>query len=347
MNTSRVVVNVTIGGLLVLLLAAAGGYADGVTLRYKFVPGQEMTYDVWATGVGSVEFSGMPIPDEALAGGLRLQFNANADVALYVKSVDEEGNGTVGYSLGPLQLQMEAMSRSFHVALDLARGTVEVDGETQQIPAQSMAMVAPMFQELEATISPRGKVLAISGLPQLPAQEGIELEMPWATEEGLNELLNAMPPDFPEGPVEVGDSWEVQMPNIMALMMPGEMEDVLPEELPPMVVEYRLKSIGAIDGHAIANIEFHFALELADLEMEVPGPSQQETGPQQITLGLQEIVEGNTYFDLETGQVHSARGNIVMNVTTEFTMPEELAEFMDAAPGASVNVRVHFVVSPG
>jgi len=340
MNTSRVVVNVTIGGLLVLLLAAAGGYADGVTLRYKFVPQQQIAYQLWASGTGNVSFSGIPMAGEGqqIPEQLQAQFNANISLSLDVKSVDEQGNGVVSLSVGELRMQGQARDQSGHLVVNLEEGTVEVNGEVEQIPSAELAQMQGLLEQIQITISPQGKVLAISGLPQLPPSEQTGITLPWQDTESWQELLDSIPAALPEGPVAVGDSWEAAMP----IPLPGI--DVA--ELPEFAVECTLKKIGEIDGHRVADIGYDGSIEVADLVCQPPGPPGEGEGPLSFNLNLEVIEEGDAYFDLDAGQIYKQRGNIFINASIEVSLPEEAAQFFDTAPGAQINLRIHFMLSP-
>lgn len=339
MTKSRVYVSVMAIMVLVLLVAASGN--AGEVLRFKFVPQQEIAYDVWVTGVGSISFAGLPIPieGEGMPGKFQGQFNANASLSLYVKSVDEEGNATVGLRLGTLRLQGQAMGESGHIVLDLLEFTVEVNGQKQQIPKEATEQLAGLFQQLTATISPRGKVLDISGLPELPTSDEIGLSMPWGNAAGLKEFLDSIPVPFPEGAVAVGDSWDLRM----SLPLPG----VVTGELPQFALHYTLKKIGEIEGHRVANIAFDGSVEAADLAFEVPGGVGESDAPVQMKIAFAESIAGNIYFDLDTGQVHSERGNLTMNVNFEVPLPEEAGQFFPTAPSMQLGLQLHFVVSPG
>ncbi len=326
--------------LLVLLLAATGGYADGVTLRYKFVPQQQIGYQLWASGTGNVSFSGIPMAgeDQLIPEQLQAQFNANISLSLNVKSVDEQGNGVVSLSVGELRMQGQAMGESGHLVVNLNEGTVEVNGEAEQIPPQGLSQIQGLLEQIQITISPRGKVLDIAGLPQLPPSEETGITLPWQDTESWQELLNSIPAALPEGPVAVGDSWEAAMP----IPLPGI--DVA--ELPEFAVECTLKKIGEVDGHRVADIGYYGSMEVADLVCQPPGPPRGDAGPPQFNLNLEVIEEGNAYFDLDAGQIYKQRGNIFINIGFEVPLPEEATQFFDVLPGVQINLRIHFVLSP-
>ena len=328
--------------LSVLLLAAVFGHADGILLRYKFTPGQEITYNVWATGVGNMSLSGMPVIDEEKQGPgqTHIRLNANARLSLIVRSVDEEGNGTIGLRLDTLRLQAQMADKGFHTALDFRQGVAQFQGQSKSIPAPGMQRMREFFEHLSITISPQGRLLAISGLDQLPTGNA-----PWdrmstfGKIQDWQELLRSVPPAFPEEPVAIGDSWELQIP----LPWGG----VTAEQVPQFALQCTLKSLGQMDGHRIANIAFHGSMNAADLAVEAPGQSQEGAERTPTRIDLEEIIDGNIYFDLDSGQVRTERANVTANVKFELPLPKEAAETFEAPPSMDLSVRWHFVLSPG
>jgi len=345
MAKMRLVVNTTALAVLVVLLAAVAANAEGVLLRYKFAPQQELAYDLWMVGTGGMNIAGLsPAPEQGeMPGKLQMQLEANASFSLLVTAVDEQGNGTLGLGMGPLAMQIQAMGRSFHMAMDLTKGTVEVDGKSIQIPAGPMQQVLPSFENLRWTISPRGKLVAISGLPELLTGGGAMPQMPMlANMADLQELLKEIPGWFPEDPVTVGDSWDMQI----ALPLPGMGADPLPE----FAIKYTLERLGEIGGHRIARIGFEGVLEGANLAIPMPaGPAQQQReAAEDMNMALTETVDGQIYLDLDAGQMHSARGNVAIDVSMGVPLPAQVGEEA-SGPGAmsmQMAMKLHFVVWP-
>jgi len=336
-----VVVN-TAALVFVVLLAATVANAEGVLLRYKFVPQQELAYDFWMVGAGGMIVAGLPVlpEDSRIPGQLEMQLEGNASFRLPVTAVDEQGNGTLGLAMGPLAMQMQAMGRSFHITMDLAKGTVTVDGESIPMPAGPMQQVLPSFENLSWTISPRGKLVAISGLPELLAGGGAMPHMPMANMADFQKLMKEMPAWLPEDPVAVGDSWDMQMP----LPLPGMGADPLPE----FAIKYTLERLGEIDGHRIARIGFEGVLEGAELAVPVPaGPAQQQSeAAEDMNMALRETVDGQIYFDVDAGQMHSGRGNVAIDVSMGVPLPAQAGEKASGPLAMQMGMKLHFVVSP-
>ncbi len=343
MAKSRLVVSTAALVVLVVLLAAVAANAEGVLLRYKFVPQQELAYDLWMVGTGGMTIAGLPLAPEQgeMPGKLQMQLEANASFRLPVTAVDEQGNGTLGLAMGPLAMQMQAMGRSFHMAMDLTKGTVKVDGESIPMPAGSMQQMLPSFENLSWTISPRGKLVAISGLAELLTRGGALPQMPMlANMADFQKLLKEIPGWFPEDPVAVGDSWDMQMP----LPLPGMGADPLPE----FTIKYTLERLGEIGGHRIARIGFEGVLEGAELALPMPaGPAQQQRqAAEGMSMALTETVDGQMYFDLDTGQFYSGRGNVAIDVSLGVPLPAQAGEEASGPLAMQMAMKLHFVVSP-
>ena len=343
MAKTRLVVNTAVLVVLVVLLAAVAANAEGVLLRYKFVPQQELAYDFWMVGTGGMTIAGVPLPPEqgGMPGKLQMQLEANASFRLPVTAVDEQGNGTLGLEMGPLSMQMQAMGRSFHMAMDLTKGTMEVDGESIPMPAGPMQQMLPLFENLSWTISPRGKLVAISGLPELPSGGAGMGQMPMFANMGdWEKLLKEMPAWLPEDPVAVGDSWDMQM----AIPMPGMGADPLPE----FAIKYTLEALGEIDGHRVARIGFEGALEGANLAVPMPvGPGAQEgEAAADMNMALTETFDGQMYLDLDTGQLHSARGNVAIDMSMGVPLPAQAGEEAGKPLAMQMGMKLHFVLSP-
>ena len=343
MAKRRLVVNTAAVVVLVVLLAAMAANAEGVLLRYKFVPQQELAYDFWMVGTGGMTIAGLPFPPEAggAPGQLQMQFEANASFSVPVTAVDDQGNGTLGLAMGPLSMQMQAMGKSFHMAMDLTKGTVKVDGETQQLPEQAMQPMLRLLENLSWTISPRGKLVAISGLPELPSGGAGMGQMPMFANMGdLEKLLKEIPGWLPEDPVAVGESWDMQM----AIPMPGMSADPLPE----FAIKYTLEALGEIGGHRIARIGFEGVLEGANLAVPMPaGPAAQEgEAAADMSMALTETVDGQMYLDLDTGQLHSARGNVALDMSMGVPLPAQAGEEAGGPLAMQMGMKLHFVASP-
>ncbi len=343
MAKSRLVTNTAAVVVLVVLLAASVANAEGVLLRYKFMPQQELAYDFRMVGTGGMNIAGLPLPSKQrkMPGQLQMQLERNASFRLPLTAVDEQGNGTLGLVMGPLSMQMQAMGKSFHMAMDLTKGTVKVDGESIPMPQGAMQQMLPLFENLSWTISPRGKLIAISGLPELMSGgRAMPQMLMFANMAKLQKLLKQIPGWLPEAPVSVGDSWGMQMP----LPLPGMSTDPLPK----FAISYTLERLGEIGGHRIARIGFAGALEGANLAIPIPAglPPQQRGATKHMNMALTETVDGQIYFDLDAGQLHSARGNVAIDMSTAVPLPAQQVKEASRSLEMQMEMNLHFVVSP-
>ncbi len=337
------VVNTAALVMLVSLMVVTVANAEGVLLRYKFAPQQQLAYDFWMVGTGGMNIAGLPLAPEQgeMPGQLPMQLEANASFRLPVRAVDEQGNGTLGLAMGPLSMQMQAMGKAFHMTMDLSKKTVEVNGESIAMPAGPMQQVLPSFENLSVTISPRGRLIAISGLPELVSSSGTMPQMPmFSNMAKLQKLLKHIPGWLPEAPVSVGDSWGMQMP----LPLPGMSTDPLPK----FTIKYTLERLGEIDGHCIARIGFAGILEGANLAMPMPPgrQEQQRKATRDMSMVLTETVDGQIYFDLDAGQIHSARGNVLIDINLGVPLPTQKGNKAKEPLAMQMGMKLHFVVSP-
>ena len=334
MAKSKVVGNTAALVVLVVLLAAMAANAESVLLRHRFVPGQELVYDLWASGAASDLFI--------------TRMGTNTQYRVPVESVDEQGNATLGLRMGPIGTQTEVLGYKIHGTMDPATGTyeLEVDGEATQLLTQSKQILANWFglwQGVTARVSPRGKVLSISGLPELPASS--MAQMPTLGNFFAN--LEEMPAWLPEEPVSVGDSWAVQVPLPLlemaplmpqVLLPPPGMAPAMPEELS---VDYTVECLGEINHQRVARLGFEAVVEGIDMDLGMladPGGQAPPDAIEEMHLSLDGAIDGKLYFDLDRGQVHSARGDILVSV-----VPAEQVE--EAGGNFEVQTRMHFVLS--
>ena len=346
MGSIRLVgVRAAIAGL-VLLLTAVSGHAEDVLLRFKFAPQQEITYDAWVTGVAEMSLSGIPLPAAGARIPSPMRINGNGRLSLLVKAVDDEGNGTLGARLEAMRLQMQTPDDSVHIVMDLAKGTVEVNGETRQMPGQPMQQMMGLLENLAFTISPRGRYLDISGLPEMPLPGTSGIQMPaFGQMLDFEKIVKSAPAMYPQGAVAVGDSWEATM----ALPLPS-ME---PEQHPQYTIRYTLERLGEIDGHRIACLGFQAAVEGAKLALPMPGAlggaesEDAAAAAMAPRMDLSFVETGQMFFDLDEGQVRSARADLTENIRLELNLPQGTEQSSPGSMGMEMNLQMHFVLSSG
>lgn len=152
---------------------------DPVLLRFRYTPGETLTYRTKLDGVGSVHIMG-----QAHA----LNMSGQIDSVLTVEKVDEDGNFVI-----VTHVQTEGLQ-------------VTMEGETIPRPRQDLKM--------RTTMTPRGQILKAELLEQ-PVAQG--QQSPWNSRivqmmtGGLDMkrlLVDQKLAAFPEEPVRPGDQWQ-------------------------------------------------------------------------------------------------------------------------------------------
>lgn len=340
--TARRIVPAIAVALLVLLAAGKPVSAEQVLLRHKFFPPRDLVYDFWASGTATISGSALPTPaqQQKPSGRQVLQQTANGRLVARIESVDGDGNGTVTLELGRLGMEMSAMEQSTHVTLAPAQGTIEADGEI--MASAELQQVLRWLEACKLTISPRGKVLAISAPGPVPIQPPRGGPLPLMLRpERWEKLLEATPAWLPQRPVQVGDRWGVKM----AIPIPGRFA----AQPADVSVRYTLERIGQIEGNRIARIGFEGGVAQSSISVPAPRGSApgQRTAPN-LQLALDEKLSGQLYFDLDSGQLHSARGDITMTARLQSAQTQQQSEAgQQPVPDFQTEFNLHFEVFPG
>ncbi len=339
--TARRIVPAIAVALLVLLAAGKPVSAEQVLLRHKFFPPRDLVYDFWASGTATISGSALPTParQQKPSGRQVVQQTVNGCLVARIESVDGDGNGTVTLELGRLGIEMSAMGQSAHVTLDPAQSTIEADGEVMALA--ELQQVLRWLEACKLTISPRGKVLAISVPGPVPIQPPRGGLLPLMLRpERWEKLLEATPAWLPQRPVQVSDRWGVRM----AIPIPGGFAG----QPANISVRYTLERIGQIEGNRIARIGFEGGMTQSGISVPVPRGPTRGPAARNLQLALDEKFSGQLYFDLDSGQLRSARGNITMTVQLQSTQTQEQSEAgQQPVPDFQTEFNLHFEVFPG
>jgi carbon monoxide dehydrogenase subunit G len=140
-----------------------------------------------------------------------------------VTDVAEDGTYTIEVKIGPVAMKMESQMMSF-----------EFDSEDppDEIPMAARGMAAFVDQVFTVKMTPRGKVVELSGTDKLfesmkDAFEGVDEQTRDRMIEdmkkqfggdGLKEMMETFTAIYPDKPVGVGDSWEQK--SVMSRVFP-------------------------------------------------------------------------------------------------------------------------------
>lgn len=163
-----------------LIIAAVAAIAEPVTLEYKFKAGDvdkyKMTMDM------SMQMSGIPAKEGVPAMNMSMLMTCIQTTL----AVNPDGSAKVKVTYGDMKITGLPKSAK-----------AETKTKTNALAGQSIIM----------TMSKRGQMLSVEGMDKLMAAAG-------APSMDFSKFLNAASNQalLPEGPVEVGQSWEQEVP---------------------------------------------------------------------------------------------------------------------------------------
>ena len=303
--------------LLLIVLVSAACAEEGVTLRFQFTPGDTRSYDLNVTGGGQVVIAGTPMGDMTVP----LDMVVNGAFDLITREVDLEGNGHLGLKLGAFAMEITAMGQTQHMVMDLEKGKFTVEGKDVTPPGAGpgAAPGAPpglppgeALDKLVFVMSPRGAPVDLQGMEEFAAamRQGNPMGMMQpAMMPNVKAMLKDYAPPFPEGPVKPGDTWE----QSFKVPMPGQAEPMA------LTVHYTLEDLGNIGDHQVARIGLAGDWEMKDLPM--PPPAAGQPAPGKIDLMTMKT-EGQIYFDVTAGAMHSARLALTLEMEMTAAAPQ-------------------------
>jgi len=280
--------------------------ADKVLLRYKWQIGERAEWVVNSEMTGTVvtqDLTKAP-PEETVTS-----ISSTTTVPVYqtVEAVDEQGNGTISYQMGLIEVDWEAADGTVqHIVMDPVAKTMTVNGETTPTPPGTM----PFGDEpMRMVVSPRGRVL--------------ESKMPAAMEQlfgtgGLSptqafDMMQSRQMELPEQPIGVGYTW-TQTSAITTSTPPGEAEQGGGDPEPPpfsFAAAYTLMGFETVAGVECAQIETVGALDMTEAFQISQSTEQADltiaAGPSHISL------RGFVYFDPAAGRMVKTEMDMIMN----------------------------------
>jgi hypothetical protein len=237
-----------------------------------------------------------------------------------------------------------------HASLDLEDGLAVFNGEVEQMLKPGDPAPTEVMRLLGLALSPLGEPLGITGWEEMVALAQEAPPGAPATTAGVNEATSewiaTAGPLLPAAPLSPGDSWTLHTPD-------------LPLEVPEldldMSVTHTFKSVGMVEGHRVARFGMHSEADLHRLarlavregaRSSFPAMEDEQMHGALLQAFLPEIydatlvMDGDWYFDLDAGTLHSARGTCTLSLAME-TPPVP-----DMPPGTTLlGVDTHFTLS--
>jgi hypothetical protein len=306
--TRRVVT--AMGALLITTAVSWAQDLDGkVLLRYKWNAGEEVSFQVAVEAEGEMVMTDMTKepPEET---GMHISQSINMPMYHTVEAVDEEGNGTVAYQMGIMEMDMTAGDQpAQHIVIDPAAKTMTVNGEPAPLPDAGLGYFGAVFRMV---MSPLGEMLSF----EAPDMEGNLPDMMGLSATQFARMARTSQMQLPEEPISAGYSW-AQTVDLSTPRTAQEGEDAEGEETEaaPMTVTmiYTLVGFETVGEVECAKIEMVGAM---DMTMAVSPPTEGadltvQMGPMHLSM------HGFTYFDLEAGCVVSTEIDQIMELHQE------------------------------
>ncbi|MEA3400993.1 MAG: hypothetical protein U9R79_07050 [Armatimonadota bacterium] len=300
-----VVAVVSVAVLWMLCFAAAVAAqqdADRVLLRYKWIAGDDTLWRVTSEATGMV-LTRDHTQDPPQESEMELWSSATMPMTLVVEEVDAEGNGTVAFKLGVMEIDMEAGGQHQYIRMDPETQTMTVNGEEAPVPE---TMLAGLGEPFRLVMSPLGEMLDVmipEGFQTATGLQGVNIAQ-WM------QLSQRWQLSFPEEPVGEGHCWG----GAMTIPLAGEGGPAS-----DAVAVYRMAGRELAHGADCVRIEAMGALDFTELPAGMAGPAagnqnlQTEIGPAHIS------VQGAFWFDPEAGQIVASEATITMDMTQHTT----------------------------
>jgi len=299
--------------LAILLITAATVHAqdlDGkVLLRYKWNAGEEVTLKVANVSEGDMLTTDMTKepPEET-----DMYIKTVNSMPLYqtIEAVDEEGNGTIAYQMGIMEMDITAGDKPpQHIIMDPVAKTMTVNGEPTPMPKTGLGYFGGSFRMV---MTPLGEVLSF----EAPEAEGNPSDIMGLSPRQFAQMARASQMQFPAEPIREGYSWAqtVDLSAPQAAQEGGDAEAEAAEAAPmTMTMVYTLVGFETVGEVECAKIEIVGAM---DMTMTVSPPMENadltvQMGPAHFSMS------GFTYFDPEAGCVVKTELNQIMDLQQE------------------------------
>jgi len=252
---------------------------DDALLRYKFTPGEEVTYylDADVTGSGFELMTDSPV-DLAI----------ESDMTLATESVDGYGNANMKYTFDAMYVDGDFMGSAFELEQDQAGTTMMMNGkaviDTANGVGSTKGIPQLLFlqQPIGIKVAPNGQVLNVSGLG---GAAGVLEPLPMASQL-----------EFPGGDLMSGYQWE----SYISMPVPG-FGSAAKARILNTFLGYE-----TVEGVECAVIHQEFLSQQKGGTLDSPESAFGEA--MQFSMPLFDLEGENIiYFDVDRGRLHYSR----------------------------------------
>jgi len=303
MHRLTVVLTTAVVACVLCLGFAAAQEGDRILLRNQWNAGDEITWQVTSETTGVVTMRDLT-QDLVAETTTEVWTRVTMPMSLVIEAVDAEGNGTVSYRLGPIDVDTLQGGQQQYIQIDPEAGTMTVNGEEQPIPGQ---MVPGLLGDMKLVFSPRGELLDMT----IPEGAGMGDFFGGMDMEQLMRLSQQSQMTFPEEPVSQGYSWAASTAAPF-----GEQPDAQFDSTAVLT----LAGFETVDGVQCARLEMVGAMDIAELPMGLGGGTGPVPEGMEMVIGPMHIsMEGSFLFDLAAGKMVSGDYDMLMDMHQHIT----------------------------
>ncbi|KQC14463.1 MAG: hypothetical protein APR56_03710 [Methanosaeta sp. SDB] len=309
--------------MLILICLPAGCRRpppETVLLRYKFRPGEEITYEVALRGEGEVTMTYGREDAEEDRIGLPVRLEGSYLMRFRVDQVFPDGEAKLLLSYRDFDLTTVSAVHNREISVHLTdrkllvseagRVTREVAGEDDDFPLRGV-----VGEEFEFQVNSRGTIL-MARVPEAPERLFPSLQ--------FDSFLERMQPEFPLQPVPLGTSWS----RTLEIPGPGIDRDWDQGEEWSIQLETTLRDrSGPQREIALLDTTGSFRQEISDEEREGRAG----------LLASSHQLSGTTRFDLPAGRVISSTSRLEQKLDIRIGLEKFL-------PGRNIDLRVDATV---
>jgi len=285
---------------LCLSVTAFAQDAERVLLRYQWNAGDEITWEVISETTATITMRDLT-QDPPAENAMEMWMRSTMPLTLVVESVDADGNGTLSYRIGVMEMDMLQGGQQQYIVMDPEAGTMTVNGEEQELPEQ---MMPGMLGDMKLVLSPRGEMIDAQ-IPEGSPMAGMFGGMDMAQ---LMRMSQQSQVTFPEQPVSVGYSWGSSMASPF-----GDPD----ENQFDATMVLTLGGLPTVGGVQCARIDMVGAMDMAELPMTMtmgggagpmPEGIEMKMGPMHVS------VAGSMMFNPAAGRVVSGDIDVLMDM---------------------------------
>lgn len=288
---------------MLFVVAAAAASAAPVDLRYKYTKGDRLEYKAQTNIAGKV-VSKFPRTDAPVETPLDMSMTMT--LSQFIKDVDEKKQATIETTF-----ERMVMKQGEKVLIDATKDTVK--------ESDPMAM---MFKKpFVVVMDDRGRVESMQGMEDLTKMmPSMDMSM----------MMNQSQQPFPDHLVNVGDSWDFPLPEMLG-GAPGGAGD--------QKITYTFTGIEKVKERECAKIGMVFSADMKEImaKMLEAAPS---TG---ATVNKMDIsYSGDMYFDIEAGVIIAV--DFVMDLDSTMTMKDPTGNTPPSEVATTMNMKAVYTL---